>query len=97
MILGGCSYIITNQHHTTLYTGSSEDLAKRMRQHIEKKYPNSFSARYNLNKLVYYKYFISIKEARSNEYYIKGKSRSWKIDLINEFNPAWKDLTNDIL
>jgi putative endonuclease len=96
MVSGGSSYIITNQHNTTLYTGSAEDLYARMMEHKEKFYPNAFSARYNLNKLIYYKNFSRIEEAREDERIIKGKSRKWKIDLINSFNPEWKDLTEDL-
>jgi len=91
---GGSTYIITNQNNSTLYTGSAEDLISRMVEHREKHYPNSFSARYNLFKLVYYKDFTRIEEARDYEYYIKGKSRKWKLDLINSFNTEWKDLTD---
>jgi putative endonuclease len=93
---GGSAYIITNKKNTTLYAGSAEDLYSRMIQHKEKHYPNSFSARYNLNKLVYYKNFFRIEEAREYERYIKGKSRQWKIDLIDSFNPEWKDLTDEV-
>ncbi len=97
MDLGGCVYIITNKYNTTLYTGSSEDIARRMMEHIQKSYPMSFSARYNLSKLVYYECYTSIQEARTQEYYIKGKSRSWKFDLINSFNPVWKDLIKEVM
>ena len=93
---GGSSYIITNKNNTTLYTGSAEDLKERMLEHQEKHYPKSFSARYNLNKLLYYKNFSRIQEAREHERYIKGKTRKWKIDLINSFNPDWRDLTDEL-
>ena len=96
MKYGGSSYIITNKHNTTLYAGSAEDLSSRMVEHREKLFPNSFSARYNLCKLVYYKNFFRIEEAREDERYIKGKSRQWKIDLINSVNPKWEDLTDQL-
>jgi putative endonuclease len=92
MVRGGSTYIITNKNNTTLYTGSAVDLHSRITEHRDKIDPNSFSARYNLYKLVYYKNFHRIEEAREYERYIKGKSRKWKIKLINEFNSTWEDL-----
>ena len=90
---GGSTYILTNKNNTTLYTGSAEDLFVRINEHKEKFYANSFTARYNINKLVYYKDFTRIEEAREYERYIKGKSRKWKEELISGFNPEWKDLS----
>ena len=96
MKFGGSSYIITNKNNTTLYTGSAEDLFSRMMEHKEKTRPKSFSSRYNLNKLVYHKNFFRIEEAREYERYIKGKTRQWKLNLINSINPEWKDLTDEV-
>ena len=93
---GGCIYIITNQHHTTLYTGVTSDLPGRIRQHKEKKYPKSFSARYNVNKLVYYEVFHSIMEAILREKQIKAGSRAAKEKLINQLNPQWNDLFEEV-
>ena len=55
----GFIYIITNKNNTTLYIGVTSNLPKRILEHIEKRYQGSFSARYNLNKLVYYEQFAS--------------------------------------
>ena len=93
---GGSTYIMTNKNDTTLYTGSAVDLYTRAHQHKNGFYRNSFSLRYNLHKLVFYKNFSRIEEAREFERYIKGKSRQWKIDLINSVNPEWRDLTDDL-
>jgi putative endonuclease len=89
---GGCIYIITNQHHTTLYVGVTSNLSRRVQQHINKEDKKSFSARYNLNKLVYYEPFLYIEEAIERETQIKKWSRSKKEALINSLNPSWKDL-----
>jgi len=89
---GGCAYIMTNKHHTTLYTGVTADLFSRIVEHKEKSYPKSFTARYNLSKLVFYESFSSIEEAIDREKQIKGGSRQKKIDLINHMNPEWTDL-----
>ena len=49
----GFIYIITNKNNTTLYVGVTSNLSERIQAHIEKRYEGSFSARYNLNKLVF--------------------------------------------
>lgn len=51
---GGCVYIITNKGNTTLYIGVSSELKSRAWEHKNKVYPNSFTSRYNLFKLVYF-------------------------------------------
>jgi putative endonuclease len=89
---GGCVYILTNTHHTTLYIGVTSDLYSRIVEHREKVFPKSFTSRYNLTKLVYYETFHSIEEAIAREKQLKGGSRKMKEKLINEFNSEWKDL-----
>jgi len=87
-------YIMTNVKKTTLYTGSTINLDKRVMQHRMKVNPKSFTARYNISVLVYYRECSSLKEARIRERYIKGKSRQWKEDLISAENPKWLDLSS---
>jgi len=89
---GGYVYIITNKHNTTLYTGVTSDLRARLWDHKSKFYPKSFTARYNLNKLVYFEVYGAIEEAIAMEKYIKGKSRAFKEKLIEQANPSWDDL-----
>jgi putative endonuclease len=93
---GGCVYIITNERHTVLYTGVTSNLAGRMYEHKTKAFPNSFSSKYNCNKLVYYCGYSSINEAIAVEKQIKAGSRQNKIDLINAINPGWLDLTDTV-
>lgn len=93
---GGYVYILTNSNHTVLYTGVTSSLYNRIVQHIEKKYPRSFSARYNLSKLVYYNHFDFIEIAIAEEKRIKAGSRAKKIELINAMNPEWNDLLEEI-
>jgi putative endonuclease len=93
---GGCIYIMTNERNTTLYVGVSGDLYVRVVEHKEKKYPESFTARYNLTKVVYYESFYSIEEAIAREKQIKAGSRRYKEKLINSMNPTWKDLFEEI-
>lgn len=94
---GGSVYILTNIHDTVFYVGVTSDLPSRLIEHRENIYPKSFSARYNLEKLVYFENFYSIMEAIAREKYIKGKVRKFKIELIESINPEWKDLGEDVL
>lgn len=92
----GFIYILTNYTNTTLYIGVTSNLPQRIVEHKEKKYQNSFSARYNLNKLVYYEQFQMIGDAIAREKQLKGGSRAKKVDLINNLNPKWEDLFSSI-
>jgi putative endonuclease len=89
----GVVYIMTNENDTVLYTGVTSDLKDRVRKHKTKKHPGSFTARYNLCKLVYYEQLETIGEAIKREKQIKGGSRKKKRDLINSINPEWCDLS----
>lgn len=89
----GVVYILTNKNNSVLYTGVTSDLKERIEQHKLKKHPDSFSARYSLNKLVYFEWFGTIGKAIIKEKTIKGGSRKKKLDLISSANPEWKDLS----
>ncbi|GAB5526209.1 MAG: GIY-YIG nuclease family protein [Roseivirga sp.] len=93
---GAWAYITTNRRDGTLYTGVSSELPNRIIKHKDKFYPNSFSARYNCDKLVYYEFHDSIEEAIAREKQIKAGSRQKKIDLIESINPKWNDLYDEI-
>lgn len=96
MVKGGFVYILTNQHNTTLYVGVTSDLVSRVIQHKDKLFPKSFTAKYNIHKLVYYRPFDHIESAIEEEKRIKGGSRKKKVILIESINPKWKDLYEDI-
>ena len=85
-------YISTNKRHSVLYAGITNNLLNRDNQHREKINKNSFTAKYNINKVVYYETFNYIYDAIAREKQIKGGSRQKKIELINSINPNWKDL-----
>jgi len=89
---GRCVYIVTNKINTVLYTGVTADLYFRIKEHKEKYNADSFTAKTNCNKLVYYEQLSSIEEAIAKEKQIKNWRRAWKINLINSVNPEWKDL-----
>ena len=91
-----CIYIMTNKNHTTLYTGVTNNLARRVLEH--KNHLNKgFTERYNLEILVYYEMTNDIQSAILREKQIKGGSRKKKEILINSVNPEWRDLFDDIL
>ncbi len=88
-------YIMTNKNNTVLYTGVTNDLHRRVWEHRHKINPRSFTARYNICKLVYYEWFEDINAAIAREKQIKGGSRSRKIALIEKMNKEWNDLTEE--
>ncbi len=92
----GYVYIVTNKNNTVLYTGVTSDLIKRINQH-KNKVVKGFTTKYNCNKLVYYEIGNGMEGCIVREKQIKAGSRKKKIQLIEEMNPSWKDLYDDIL
>jgi putative endonuclease len=88
-------YIMTNKNNTVLYTGVTNNLKRRVYEH-KTKLGSKFTKKYNITKLVYYEVGNDINEAIAREKQIKAGSRQKKIDLINSFNPEWKDLYEEI-
>ncbi|MCX6135830.1 MAG: GIY-YIG nuclease family protein, partial [Ignavibacteriales bacterium] len=84
-------YILTNQRHTVLYTGVTNDLERRLAEHRSKE-NRGFTYRYNVTKLVYFEEFDNPDDAIQREKQIKAGSRQKKLDLINGLNPGWRDL-----
>lgn len=92
----GFVYIITNKYQTVVYVGVTSNLPQRILEHKNKKYPTSFSARYDISTLVYYEQFQWIGDAIAREKQIKAGSRAAKNKLIQSFNPTCKDLFDEI-
>jgi putative endonuclease len=88
-------YIMTNRHHTVLYTGVTNDLVRRVFQHREKTL-SGFTSRYNVDKLMFYEQASDVRAAIAREKQIKGGSRRKKIALIEAMNPQWRDLHDDL-
>ena len=88
----GYVYILFNKRNGTLYTGVTSFLKRRVYEHKTKLHPDSFTAKYSVDKLGYYEEFVLIKEAIEREKQIKGGSRATKIALIESMNPYWEDL-----
>ncbi|WP_194768170.1 GIY-YIG nuclease family protein [Tamlana sp. I1] len=93
----GYVYIITNKNNTTLYIGVTNNLIRRIQEHKEKHDKKSFSARYNLSKLVYFETFQMIGDAIGREKQLKAGNRAKKVALIEEENPEWLDLYDEAM
>ena len=93
---GGAVYIMTNYGNTTLYTGVTSNIIKRLYQHRSATFKHSFTSRYALTKLVYYEVFLNIEDEIAREKQIKGGSRLKKENLILSINPNWYDLSNEV-
>lgn len=85
-------YISTNIRHTVFYAGITNDLLNRDHQHKTKFNKESFTAKYNINKIVYYEEFGDVYMAIEREKQIKNLVRKKKIELIESINPKWEDL-----
>lgn len=85
-------YIITNLHNTVLYVGATRNLKRRVSEHRNKRNAKSFSAQYNVYKLLYFEVFPTFKEALAREKEIKKWRREKKIRLINQINPKWDEI-----
>ena len=88
-------YILTNKYKTVFYTGVTNDLCRRTLEH-KMKVSDGFSEKYNADCLVYYELFFNIIDAIKREERLKRWKRKWKMDLIENFNPQWKDLFEEI-
>ncbi len=88
-------YFITNSLNTVLYTGMTNDLARRLFEH-ESGEVEGFSKKYNLYKLVYYEAYDNAELAILREKQIKNWARQKKNDLVLIRNPAWINLKSEI-
>lgn len=90
-----CVYILTNKNNHVLYTGVTNDLKRRVYEHREK-LVEGFTKKYKVDKLVYYEVLQDPESAIAREKQIKDGSRAKKVALVNEFNPGWNDLYDNI-
>ncbi len=88
-------YIMASQKNGTLYTGMSGNLCQRDGAH-KNKTASEFTKKYGVKKLVYYERQDNKKKAKTREQQIKGWKREWKLRLIEEVNPSWKDLSEHL-
>lgn len=88
-------YILANKRNGTLYIGVCNNLFRRVLEH-KRKLKKGFTEKYGINKLVWYEQTNDIRIAIQREKQIKKWNRKWKLKLIEENNPQWKDLFYEI-
>ena len=90
-------YILANKLNTAIYTGVTRDLIRRVYEHKKHMDPNSYTAKYDITKLVYFESTSDVKAAIEREKQIKGWNRKRKNKLVESKNPCWQDLYEEIL
>ena len=90
-------YILTNKNKNVLYTGMTNDLVRRVYEHKQHFDKQSFTAKYNIDQLVYFEETSDVRVAIEREKQIKGLSRMKKFFLIREKNPAMRDIYETLL
>ncbi|MFH1050426.1 MAG: GIY-YIG nuclease family protein [bacterium] len=89
-------YMMSNYNNNVLYIGVTNDLLRRVYEHKESKI-EGFTKKYKCNKLVWCEQFSDIYEAIKKEKQMKKWKRDYKNNVINEINPGWKDLYNELV
>jgi len=84
-------YILASKKRGTLYIGVTSDLVKRIYQ-LKSNSAKGFSKKYHTHRLVYCEQFNAMYEAIKREKQLKKWQRVWKLELVENFNPSWKDL-----
>lgn len=90
-------YILANKRNGILYVGITNNILTRILQHKQKLKKECFTAKYGVDKLVYYEIYGYIQDAIAREKQVKVWKRKWKIELIEEENPTWRDLFYDMI
>ena len=91
-----CVYILASKPFGTLYIGVTSNLVQRVWQHKES-LVEGFTKRYEVRRLVWYEAHYTMESAIGREKALKKWSRAWKIRLIEEGNPTWEDLYDEIV
>ena len=89
-------YILASDRNGTLYIGVTSDLLKRVNEHRNDAV-DGFTKKYGIHRLVYYESHGDMLSAIEREKQLKKWNRAWKLELIEEKNPAWKDLWDEIV
>jgi putative endonuclease len=84
-------YMMASKKHGTLYIGMTNNLIRRVYEH-KSGMLDGFTKKYSVHLLVYYEQITDVLNAIQREKQLKKWFRSWKIELIEKFNPDWKDL-----
>ena len=88
------TYILASGRNGTLYTGSTDDIQNRSAEHKHKRF-DGFTAKYGVDKLVWYEEHATRDAAFIRERRIKEWKRAWKMEMIERANPSWRDLFED--
>lgn len=91
-----CVYILASKRNGTLYTGVTSNLVQRIWQH-KNGFVDGFTKKYTVKHIVWYEMHSTMENAISREKAIKNWKRIWKLNLIEQFNPHWRDLYSEIL
>ena len=92
---GGWTYLLASVRNGALYCGSTRDLLRRVHEHREGLLPG-FTRKYGVTMLVWFEAHESVVAAYAREQKIKRWRRAWKLALIEERNPQWRDLYSEI-
>jgi putative endonuclease len=90
-----CVYVLASAKIGTLYIGVTSNLSQRLDQHRNDQV-DGFTKKYQVHRLVYYEMCDTAEQAITREKQLKSWNRAWKMTLIKDFNPTWKDLANDL-
>jgi putative endonuclease len=91
-----CVYIMASGRNGTLYIGVTSDVIKRIWEH-KNDVVESFTSRYKVHDLVWYEAHETMESAITRESALKNWKRKWRLELIEETNPGWRDLYSDLL
>ena len=84
---------MSNKPQGVIYVGVTDNLIERVKEHKLKVYPNSFTAKYNCDKLIYFEEWENGLDATNRERQLKKWKRDWKVNLIEAMNPTWMDVS----
>ncbi|MGD8570569.1 MAG: GIY-YIG nuclease family protein, partial [Gammaproteobacteria bacterium] len=91
-----CVYLLASKRNGTLYTGVTSNLVKRVWEH-KNRVVEGFTKKYRVHSLVWYEVHETMESAIRREKAIKNWKRAWKMNVIEETNPQWRDLYDDLL
>ena len=91
-----CVYLLASKRNGTLYTGVTSNLIKRIWEH-KNNLVEGFTSKYSVHILVWYEIHDTMESAIQREKAIKNWNRAWKMKMIEELNPRWRDLYPDLV
>ncbi len=90
-----CVYILASRRNGTLYVGVTSDLARRVSQH-RSGLVEGFTRNYGVRRLVFAEFHDTMEDAIVREKRVKRWRRAWKLELIEQHNPQWRDLYEEL-